>query len=74
MKGAFGRNLDFMSRRIDDEIYLISWHDTSNAFYMTLVLDMQNNKEYFTSIIGYANESPRTSFLEADIVKVTFLE
>jgi len=74
MKGAFNNNLEFVSRRIDDDIYLVSWHDTSNAFYMTLVLDMKNNKEYFTSIIGYANEAPQTNFLEAEIVNVTFLD
>ncbi len=74
MKGAFARNLDFVSRRIDDDIYLVSWHDTNNAFYMTLVLDMKNNKEHFTSIMGYANESPQTNFLEADIIKFTPLD
>ncbi len=73
MKGAFAKNLDFLSRRIDDEIYFVSWHDSNNAFYMTLVLDLKNKKEYFTSIFGYANESPQTNFMEADIVNITLL-
>ena len=74
MKGAFNRNLDFVSQRIDGDIYLVSWHDTNNAFYMTLVLDLKNNKEYFTSIIGYANEDPQTNFLQAEIVSVKYLD
>jgi hypothetical protein len=74
MKGAFNKDLDFVSKRIDDDIYLVSWHDTRNAFYMTLVLDLKNNKEYFTSIIGYANETPQTNFLEAEIVSFTLTD
>ncbi len=74
IKGAFNSNLEFESRRIADDIYLVSWHDTNNAFYMTLVLDLKNNKEHFTSIIGYANDAPRTEFLEAEIIRVTYLE
>ena len=74
MKGAFNKDLDFVSKRIDGEIFLVSWHDTKNAFYMTLVLDLKNNKEYFTSIVGYANEAPQTNFLEADIVSVKYLD
>lgn len=74
MKGAFARDLDFVSKQIEDEIYLVSWHDTNNAFYMTLIFDLKNNKEYFTSIMGYANESPQTNFLEADIIKITLLK
>ena len=35
---------------------------------------MKNNKEHFTSIMGYANESPQTNFLEADIIKFTPLD
>ncbi len=46
----------------------------SNAFYMTLVLDLKNNKEHFTSIIGYANETPQTNSLEADIVSARYLD
>ena len=74
MKGAFNEGLDFVSRRVADDIYLVSWHDTNNAFYMTLVLDLKNNKEHFTSIIGYANEVPQTNFLEADIISVRYLD
>ena len=74
MKGAFNKGLDFVSSRVADDIYLVSWHDEGNAFYMTLVLDLKNKKEHFTSIIGYANETPQTNFLEAEIVKVTFLD
>lgn len=74
MKGAFAKELDFVSRQIEDQIYLVSWHDKSNAFYISLIIDLKNKKEFHTSIMGYGGESPRTNFLAAEITSITLLE
>jgi len=74
MKGAFARGLDFVSRKIEDQIYLVSWHDQNNAFYISLIIDLKNNREYHTSIMGYSNENPMTNFLAAEITSIKLLE
>jgi hypothetical protein len=74
MKGAYAEGLEFDSRKIGDQIYLVSWHDKSNAFYISLIIDLKNNMEYHTSIMGYGDESPRTNFLAAEITGTEILE
>ena len=72
--GIINTGLSFKSRTLGDQLYLVSWNDKTNQFFMTLVIDFANRKEYFSSILSYGSDDPETNFLEADISAVEFLQ
>ena len=72
--GIKNTGLQYQSRTLGDQQYLVSWNDETNKFFMTLVIDFANRKEYFSSILSYGSEEPETNFLEAEISAVRFLQ
>ena len=61
----------YKSRQIGDELYLVSWHDTENLNFATLVFDFQRNREYGSALVGYGTDQATVLFDEAVIQRVT---
>ena len=72
--GIMNTGLQYQSRTLGDQLYLVNWNDKTNKFFMTLVIDFASRKEYFSSILSYESDEPETNFLEADISAVEFLK
>ena len=60
----------YRSRQIGDELYLVSWHDSENLNFATLVFDLRANLEYGSALIGYGTDQATVLFDEAVIQRV----
>ncbi len=74
LKGAAGKDLKFSSKRIGDGIFLVSWHDTVNGNYVSLIFDLRNKVEHITALMGYPLDNPGISFQTGTIDEVTWTD
>ena len=62
--------LVYKSRRIGDELYLVSWHDVDNLNFVTLVINLQQNVLHSSAVVGYGTDREVTLFDGAIIERV----
>jgi phenolic acid decarboxylase len=72
-EGSEVNELTYYSKELADSIYLVSWHDSENKNFVTLIFDFNLMVEHGTAIIFYATPYERTLFDEAIINKVSRL-
>lgn len=65
--GVEVRDRAYQSRRIGEDLYLVSWHDTENLNFVTLVFDFGRKREYGSALIGYTTDQEQVLFDEAVI-------
>ena len=67
-KGAAVSDRIYKSRKIDDEMYLVNWHDTENKTFVSLIIDLKNKKLFGSALIKYGTEEemPLLSMYSAD--------
>ncbi len=63
-------DLVYKSRRIGDELYLVSWHDVDNLNFVTLVINLQQNVLHSSAVVGYGTDREVTLFDGAIIERV----
>jgi len=74
MMGAGGIDLDYTSRKIGDDIYLLNWHDKVSPNYISVIMDLENNVEYTTAIMAYGSDMQYDFVSEGKIDTVMWLE
>ena len=60
--GNRAEDLSYQSRRIAEDLYLVSWHEANKPDYVTLVVNLNNNVIYSSSILRYGTENELTVF------------
>jgi len=59
-KGNGNEDIPYRSSKIDDNLYLINWHETGIKDYLTIVFDFDRMIVHSSIIIGYENKPERT--------------
>jgi uncharacterized secreted protein with C-terminal beta-propeller domain len=73
-KGVAVSDRIYRSRRIGDEMYLVNWHDKENKNFVSLIIDLKNQKVYGSGLIAYETENETSGFDEATINRTTWLK
>ena len=73
-KGVEVANRTYFSRKIADSMYLVSWHDTENKNFVSLVFDLKRSIEYGTALIAYSKPDEVAMFDDAKISRVSWLK
>ena len=66
-EGVEESGLNYQSRHVRDEIYLVNWHDKDNSNFVTLIIDLARNKIHSSALLYYGSENEVESFAEAAI-------
>ncbi len=61
-EGNPAKTLPYLSRKIDDQIYLINWHEKEHNNFITLVLNLRNQMVASSVIVDYDQEEPVIAF------------
>ena len=69
-KGTKRQDLPYQSRRIDNGVYLINWHDVGPGSFPTLYIDIPSKRVFGSAIIGYRSDEPFVLFDAAKISRV----
>lgn len=67
-------DLNYTSWEVDDSTYVVSWNDTENKNFVSLIFNLDEMKEYGTALISYGTPQEATIFDQARIEKVTWLD
>lgn len=54
--GNRAADLAYRSRQMAEDLYLVSWHEPSKPDYVTLVVNLNNNVIYSSSILRYGTD------------------
>jgi hypothetical protein len=65
--GVEESGLNYQSRHVRDEIYLVNWHDKGNSNFVTLIIDLARKKVHSSALLYYGSENEVESFGEAAI-------
>lgn len=71
--GVEVRDLDYYSKELAENLFLVSWHDPNNKNFVTLIFDLDQMIEHGTALIGYETDTEVTLFDEARIDSVRIL-
>jgi len=66
-EGVEESGLNYQSRHVRDEIYLVNWHDKDNSNFVTLIIDLARKKIHSSALLYYGSENEVESFAEAAI-------
>lgn len=66
-EGTEVAELDYYSREISNSIYLVSWHDSVNLNFVSLIFNFDLMTEHGTAILSYGTPDEVTLFDEARI-------
>ena len=66
-EGVEESGLNYQSRHVRDEIYLVNWHDKGNSNFVTLIIDLARKKVHSSALLYYGSEKEVESFAEAAI-------
>lgn len=58
-KGRGNEDIPYRSTKMDDNLYLINWHETGIKDYLTIVFDFDKMIVHSSIIIGYENKPER---------------
>lgn len=61
-KGNRAADIPYDSRRLAGDLYLVSWHEANKPDYITLVINLENNVIYSSSILRYGSENELVVF------------
>jgi hypothetical protein len=50
-KGNHAENIPYQSRRIGNEVYLVNWHQPDKPDFVSLVIDLKQNRLYSSAIL-----------------------
>ena len=56
------KTLPYQSRKIDDSIYLVNWHEPLEENFITLVINLKNRIVASSVIVKYGRENPVIAF------------
>lgn len=60
--GKPAKTYSYKSRKLDDGIYLVNWHEPKLKNHITLVYNFKNNTCASSVIVKYGNEKPVIAF------------
>ena len=66
-EGVEETGLNYQSRHVRDEIYLVNWHDKDNSNFVTLIIDLARKRIHSSALLYYGSENEVESFAEAVI-------
>jgi len=66
-KGNQAANIPYQSRKIGDEVYLVNWHQPDKPDFVSLVIDLKQNRLYSSAILRYGTGNEMIHFKEATI-------
>ncbi|MBM1108218.1 hypothetical protein JQC67_18845 [Aurantibacter crassamenti] len=58
-KGRGNEDIQYRSRKIGDNLFLVNWHETGIKDYLTIVFDFDKMVVHSSIIIGYENNPDR---------------
>jgi hypothetical protein len=73
-EGVEERGLQYQHSAIRPNLYVISWHDTDNFNFVTLIVDLEHNVLQSSAVLYYGTEDEVTSFARANINAVRHIE
>ena len=56
------KTFPYLSRQIDDGIYLVNWHEIEEKNFITLVFNLSNRVASSSVLVRYGNEEPIIAF------------
>jgi hypothetical protein len=59
-KGNGNEDISYRSTKIDQNIYVVNWHETDKKDYLTIVFDFNRMVVHSSVIVGYENKPERT--------------
>lgn len=66
-QGVEERDLKYQSKRIDEEAFVVNWHDKVNFNFVTLFIDLANKLVHSSALLYYGTGNEVTSFDTAAI-------
>ena len=56
------KTFPYLSRMIDDNIYLVNWHEKNEKNFISLVFNLKNRVASSSVIVRYGNDDPIIAF------------
>ncbi len=73
-KGNKNQDLKYLSRKIGDKMYMVSWLEESHPDYTTLIFNFNNNVMYSTGIFRFGTKDQFIRFDGGIIEELTLVE
>ena len=71
LAGTKHADLPYLARSLDDDVYLVRWHNKDAGSYVTLYIDLPRNRLFGSALIWYSSEEPVELFDAAVISRVS---
>lgn len=71
MAGTRHDDLAYLSRELDDQVYLVRWHNKDVSSYVTLYIDFPRSRVFGSALIWYSSDDPVDLFDAAVISRVS---
>jgi hypothetical protein len=71
MEGTKHDDLAYLSRELDERVYLVRWHNRDVGSYVTLYIDLPRRRVFGSALIWYASDDPIDLFDAAVISRVS---
>ena len=71
LAGTKFSDLAYLSRALDEQVYLIRWHNKEVGSYVTLYIDLPGKRVFGSALIEYSSDNPVDLFDAAIISRVS---
>jgi hypothetical protein len=69
-QGVEERDLEYRSKRVGEEVFVVNWHDKSNFNFVTLFIDLRTKVVHSSALLYYGTPKEVTSFDTAVISSI----
>ena len=69
--GRGGQDFIYRARKIDDDTYLVNWHEPVKQDFVSLIINYGTEKVYGSALVRYATEKEKIIFKEAKLLRTT---
>ena len=69
-KGNNAKEIPYQSREIGEDVYLVNWHEKDKPDFVTLIIDLKQNRLYSSAILRYGTSKEMIHFKESTIKHV----
>ena len=71
MAGTKHEDLAYLSRKLDEEVFFVRWHNKDAGSYVTLYVDLPRSRVFGSALIWYSSDDPVDLFDSAVISRVS---
>ncbi|MEM1434270.1 MAG: hypothetical protein AAGG11_09470, partial [Pseudomonadota bacterium] len=70
MTGTKQDDLPYQIQAIDEQVFLVRWHNVDAGSFVTLYIDLAGKRIFGSALIGYRSEEPVELFDSATITRI----